>query len=47
MISENEIEIYNEIDLEKERYKLINKELDFTIIQILKEEYYKKIFKNK
>ena len=38
MISENEIEIYNEIDLEKERYKLTNKELDFTIIEIIKED---------
>ena len=38
MTSEKEIEIYNEIDLEKERYKLTNKELDFTIIEILKED---------
>ena len=38
MISENENEIYNEIDLEKERYKLTNKEFDFTIIEILKED---------
>ena len=29
---------FYEIDLEKDRYKLTNKELDFTIIEILKED---------
>ena len=38
MISENEKEFYYEIDLEKDRYKLTNKELDFTIIEILNED---------
>ena len=38
MISKNENEYYYEIDLEKDRYKLTNKELDFTIIEILKED---------
>ena len=41
-ISENEKEIYGEIDLEKERFKLTNKELDFTIIEILNEDNIKK-----
>ena len=34
MISENENEFFYEIDLEKDRYKLINNALDFTIIEI-------------
>ena len=38
VISEKENEIYNEIDLEKERYILTNKDDDFTIIEILKED---------
>ena len=38
MISENETENYYEMDLEKDRYKLTNKGLDFTIIEILKED---------
>ena len=38
MISENEKEQYYEIDLEKERFKLTNKELDFTVIEILEED---------
>ena len=38
MISNKEKENYYEIDLEKDRYKLTNKELDFTIIEILKED---------
>ena len=38
MILENENEKFYEIDLEKDRYKLTNKELDFTIIEILKED---------
>ena len=38
MISENEKEIFNEIDLEKERFKLTNKELNFTIFEILEED---------
>ena len=37
-ITENEEEIFKEINLEKDRYKLTNKELDFTIIEILKED---------
>ena len=38
MISKDEIEYHYEIDLEKDRYKLTNKDLDFTIIEILKED---------
>jgi len=38
MISEKEIENFYEIDLEKTRYMLTNKEMDFTIIEILKED---------
>ena len=38
MISENENEKFYEIDLEIDRYKLTNKENDFTIIEILKED---------
>jgi V8-like Glu-specific endopeptidase len=38
MISENEKETYNEIDLEKDRFKLTNKIMDFTVIEILKED---------
>ena len=38
MTIENELELYNEIDLGKERFKLTNKELDLTIIEILKED---------
>ena len=38
MISEKEKETYNEIDLEKDRFKLTNKIMDFTIIEILKED---------
>ena len=38
MISEKEEETYNEIDLEKDRFKLTNKEMDFTVIEILKED---------
>ena len=38
MISENEKEFFYEIDLEKDRYKLTNKDLDFTIIEILNED---------
>ena len=38
MISEKEIDKFYEIDLEKTRYMLTNKELDFTIIEILKED---------
>jgi surface protein len=45
MISENEKETFNEIDLEKDRYKLTNKELDFTIIEILKEDNIKNFLK--
>ena len=45
MISENEKEFFYEIDLEKDRYKLTNKELDFTIIQILDEDNIKNFLK--
>ena len=45
MISENEKEIYGEIDLEKERFKLTNNELDFTIIEILNEDNIKNFLK--
>ena len=38
IISKNENEYNYEIDLEKDRYKLTNKDLDFTIIEILKED---------
>ena len=38
MISEKEKEIYKEIDLEKDRYKLTDNHLDFTIIEILRED---------
>ena len=38
MISEKEKEIYKEMDLEKDRYKLTDKNLDFTIIEILPED---------
>ena len=38
MISENENEKFYEIYLEKDKYKLTNKEFDFTIIEILKED---------
>ena len=37
-ISEKQNEIYNEIDLEKDRYKLTDKKYDFTIIEILKDD---------
>ena len=38
MISGNEEESYNEIDLEKDRFEMTDKALDFTIIEILKED---------
>lgn len=38
MISEKENEIYKEIDLEKDRFKLTNNHLDFTNIEIIKED---------
>ena len=38
VISEKENEIYNEIDLEKERFILTNKECDFTVFELLKED---------
>ena len=45
MISNNEKENYYDIDLEKDRYKLTNKELDFIIIEILKEDNINKFLK--
>ncbi len=37
-ITENKNEVFKEINLKKERYKLTNIELDFTIIEILKKD---------
>ena len=45
MISENENEFFYEIDLEKDRYKLTNNALDFTIIEILNEDNIKNFLK--
>ena len=37
-ITDNKNEIFKEIDLKQNRFKLTNEELDFTIIEILKED---------
>ena len=47
-IAENKNEIIKEINIKKDRYKLTNKELDFTIIELLEEDninYYLEINK--